>query len=476
MISPSTQNAPAARQRPGAGTERSTFDAATTLLPSEGDEMSAFVPIDGHAGFYRRDGRVMFRFRDRRGRRRWAGAQTIKEAQRRKVELEVDVARGDYHEPSRERFSDYARTWIGTYAGRTARGIQEHTRDDYRRRLEAEAIPFFGEMRLSDIGPRDVKEYALWLAERMGARSGRPVKPDTVRLGVAPVRALLATAAEEGLIRSNPANGLRLSVAQPPLEEGAEEQVKALSEDELAGVLVAAPEEWRLFFTFLAQTGVRIGEAIELRWRDVDLGRRVLHVRRRCYRGRVGPPKSKYGRRQLRLTPALGSALWRLRGPAGEDELVFTAELGGRIDQSNLMRRVLKPAAVEAGLGEWIEDAKARGGRRAETWVGFHTFRHTCATLLFRNGWNAVQVQRWLGHHAPSFTLDRYVHLLDGDVPAPAFFDAIGPGCDPNVTREQRNRPKQADEAPAAAMPLSPPNGPLLPAQPNPAEAVAASS
>jgi hypothetical protein len=50
--------------------------------------------------------------------------------------------------------------------------------------------------------------------------------------------------------------------------------------------------------------------------------------------------------------------------------------------------------------------------------------------LLFRNGWNAVQVQRWLGHHAPSFTLDRYVHLLDGDMPEPAFFDVIGPRCD----------------------------------------------
>jgi len=50
---------------------------------------------------------------------------------------------------------------------------------------------------------------------------------------------------------------------------------------------------------------------------------------------------------------------------------------------------------------------------RADTWVGFHTFRHTCATIRFRRGWNAVQVQRWLGHHSPSFTLDTYVHLLD---------------------------------------------------------------
>ena len=89
-------------------------------------------------------------------------------------------------------------------------------------------------------------------------------------------------------------------------------------------------------------------------------------------------------------------------------DIFFTAERGARIDPSNLMSRVLKQAARTAGVGDW---------------PGFHTFRHTCATLLFRNGWNAVQVQRWLGHHKPSFTLDTYVHLLDEDVPEPPRFE-----------------------------------------------------
>jgi hypothetical protein len=80
------------------------------------------------------------------------------------------------------------------------------------------------------------------------------------------------------------------------------------------------------------------------------------------------------------------------------------SELGHRIDQSNLMSRVLKPAAIATGIGDW---------------PGFHTFRHTSATRLFRDGWNAVQVQRRLGHHKPSFTIDVYVHLLESDEPEP---------------------------------------------------------
>jgi hypothetical protein len=71
--------------------------------------------------------------------------------------------------------------------------------------------------------------------------------------------------------------------------------------------------------------------------------------------------------------------------------------------------RVLKPAAKRAGV----------------PWVGFHTFRHTCATMLFRHGPNAKQAQMWLGHHSPAFTLATYVHLLPDDLPDPGFLDTL---------------------------------------------------
>jgi integrase len=116
----------------------------------------------------------------------------------------------------------------------------------------------------------------------------------------------------------------------------------------------------------------------------------------------VGPPKSRYGRRTVRLSDGTAQRLWRRQAeehPAAED-LVWTAKRGERVNPANVASRVLKPAARKLGLG----------------WVHPHTFRHTCATALFRHGMNAVQVQRWLGHHKPSFTLDTYVHLLDEDL------------------------------------------------------------
>jgi integrase len=46
--------------------------------------------------------------------------------------------------------------------------------------------------------------------------------------------------------------------------------------------------------------------------------------------------------------------------------------------------------------------------------VGFHTLRHTCASLLIESGLNVLRLQRWMSHHSPAFTLEVYGHLLDG--------------------------------------------------------------
>jgi integrase len=56
-------------------------------------------------------------------------------------------------------------------------------------------------------------------------------------------------------------------------------------------------------------------------------------------------------------------------------------------------------------------------------WAGPKTLRHTAATLLFRDGWNPKQVQKFMGHHSAAFTLATYVHLLADDMPEPTFLD-----------------------------------------------------
>lgn len=351
-------------------------------------------------GVYKRGGRYVVIFRDPHGRQRKRSARTLAEARELKAALTADVKRGEYRALSKVTFAEYAAEWIESYQGRTSRGIRPETIADYRNDLERVATPFFGRMQLAAIEPRDVKRLAAELA-------AQGLKPGSVRNLLAPVRALLATAFEEGLIRSNPAAGLRITHRFENDED--ERQTKALNEDELRAFLDEVPGEWRLFFTFLSHTGLRIGEAVALSWADIDFGRRRVNVRRRLYRARLDAPKSRYGRRAVPLSDELSQTLWRFRGAKPDSAPIFASHSGGYLDPSNVAARVLKPAAKKAGV----------------PWMGFHTLRHTCATMLFRHGLNAKQVQMWLGHHSPAFTLATYVHLLPDDLPDPGFLDGL---------------------------------------------------
>jgi integrase len=355
-------------------------------------------------GVYRRGSRYVVVYRDPQGRQRKHAARTLAEARELKATLTADVSRGEYRALSRVTFADYAADWIASYQGRTSRGIRPETLADYRADLERVALPFFGRVQLTAIEPRDIKRLAADLASR-------GLAPSSVRNTLAPMRALLATAFEEGLIRSNPAAGVRL--AQGVERNGGLPQAMALTEDELRALLDAVPVQWRLFFELLAHTGLRIGEAVALTWADVDFGTRRVSVRRRLYRGRLDAPKSRYGIRAVPLSHGLAQALWRRRGTSSDEAPLFASRSGTCLDPSNLAARVLKPAAKQAGV----------------PWVGFHTFRHTCATMLFRNGLNAKQVQMWLGHHSPAFTLATYVHLLPDDLPDPSFLDLLTGGA-----------------------------------------------
>jgi integrase len=377
-------------------------------------------------GIYKRGSRYVVRFRDAAGRQHKRSARTMAEARDLKAALTADVKRGEYRALSRVTFAEYAAEWIETYTGRTSRGIRVETLAGYRDHIEREALPFFGRMQLTAIEPRDVKRYAATLAER-------GLSPSSVRRALAPIRALLATAFEDGVIRSNPAAGLR--IAQRIEDVGGDEKVKALGEPELRALLGELPDEWRLFFELLAHTGLRIGEAVALTWEDVDFAKRRVYVRRRLYRGRFDSPKSRYGRRAVPLSKGLTRRLAHARGTRPNEVPVFPSSRGGYLEPSNLMSRVLKPAARKAGV----------------PWAGFHTFRHTCATMLFRHGMNAKQVQVWLGHHSPAFTLATYVHLLPDDLPGADFLDALtgdGGGHKGATRAPENSRDSEAVEDP----------------------------
>jgi integrase len=310
---------------------------------------------------------------------------------------------GDKRPMSKVRFGDYFGEWIESYTGRTARGFSETTRPEYRRPIEAHAIPKWGAWKLAEVEPADVRE--LFGAMRKDGATTSQIRKLRVALS-----ALFATAVDDGLLRSNPCQGVRIPAGHS--DDPVDDRAKALTREELALLLAAIPEGWQLFFEFLAVTGLRISEAIGLTWEHVDLGDRPhVKVREQFYRGERRRLKSGSGRRDIPLSKAMAARLLAHRRDTykGPKAPVFASEVGTPLNTNNIRNRVLDPAAKSISLS-----------------IGFHAFRHTCASMLFEEGRNVKQVAEWLGHSDPSFTLNTYVHLMDAGVGTGLDLDAQG--------------------------------------------------
>ena len=303
---------------------------------------------------------------------------------------------------------EYAREWVETYQGTGRRGFRQETRDESRRLLERYALSYFPDpTRLTDIGPKQIDGFIGWLVKQPSRRGGT-LTDRSIRNALGPLSSCLATARRHGLIPHNPCTDATLP-HRPRIEED-EDRPRPFPGTAMELVVSLAHADHRLMFELLAATGVRRSELLALEVRHLALDGESPHVkvRQRVRRQRgaglvVGPLKSRHARRDLPLDLPLARRLAAHVAGRDERELMFRSTVGTILDPDNVADRVLAPACAAAGV----------------EWAGFHTFRHTVASRLFAEGRNVVQVQRWLGHHSPSFTLDTYVHLLDGDLGEP---------------------------------------------------------
>ena len=166
----------------------------------------------------------------------------------------------------------------------------------------------------------------------------------------------------------------------------------------LAVVLEMEPRSYALFFT-MARTGVRIGEALALRWDDFDFAARKVRVARGISCGRVETPKS--GRaRSVDMSLVLRDVLQRLdastkaaalKGALPRPEWVFATSEGTFLDRNNVAKAFRRPVK-RAGLPHHSP----------------HDLRHTFASLLLQDGVSLAHVQRMLGHQDPRLTASLY--------------------------------------------------------------------
>jgi integrase len=349
-----------------------------------------------HPGVYRRGAQYVAVYR-RDGRQRKESAATFAEARAIKLARDAE-AREQRRGPT---LHDYALRWVARHAGSGHDTVREQTREEYRRLLATFALSYFPvDVRLADLDRRALQGFIGWLTDRPGRR-GR-LSDRSIRNAMTPLRRCLDVAAGEGLIDSD----LMRSLVLPARRGGrrwAVSERRFLTRVQLGQLLTEIPPAYQPLYVLLASTGLRISEAIALRWCDLDLDSSPprLQVRRAIVRGVTGAPKSYYGARAIPLAEELAGRLHALRPPDAEDEaLVFPNRRGRPLNPNNLRNRVLKPAAKRADVPG----------------VGLHALRHTCASLLIEERTSSLRLQRWMGHHAAAYTLETYGHLINDEL------------------------------------------------------------
>ena len=358
------------------------------------------------------------RFRDHAG--QWRSVQATAEsktAARRRVmaalERELQTSgSGEY--TSRTTFAVVAEDWF-----RQIEDLVEHghrspsTLGLYRHVLDRHVLPGLGSLRLSEISPARIDRFLQDKRRATGystAKLCRSVASGVCGLGV-----------RRDALRSNPVRDVST------LEKRGGREARALTPDECREWLelldsseYAVHKDLPDFVRFLLGTGCRLGEAVGVRWEDVDLDRHVLHVRRTIIRvkgkGLVAKqPKSRSGERALRipfwLVRLLRARRVRYRVSDGP---VFPDSRGGYRDRNNIEK----------------DFRKVREGTPFE-WVVPHTYRKTVATMLDQGGLSARMIADQLGHSRISMTQDVYLgrRVVDGSVASAleGLFDPDGP-------------------------------------------------
>jgi integrase len=231
-------------------------------------------------------------------------------------------------------------------------------------------LPCFGTKSLAEITPRGLADYKVLRRNELAA-------PGTINKELALVRHAFNVAIREWeWCRENPMQKVRLERVHNEID-------RWLASEEEARLLAAAPDWLREIIVFALNTGMRRGEILALRWRDVDFHRGTLVVMHSKNRERRTIPLNNTVFELLATKQAVNGL---------KTELVFTTACGTMIKGPNLVHAFIK-ARERAG----IENFR------------FHDLRHTFATRLVQKGVDTYKVQRLLGHKTAAMT-QRYAH------------------------------------------------------------------
>ncbi|KYP80055.1 tyrosine-type recombinase/integrase [Ferroacidibacillus organovorans] len=328
---------------------------------------------------------------------------TRKDAERYARKMETERDQNTFVEPSKLPLSKFLDTWLDEYVQPR---VAPRTCADYRYAMEKYVIPRMGTITLNRLQgmPMQFQKLINEVANSENQEGQKTIR--TAQYVFTILKQAMKQAHALGLLARNPMEHMKRPRAEV-------KEMRSLTPDEAVRFLEASvSDRLHVLFALMVETGLRPGEALGLRWQDIDLEHRAIFVRHSLERlstgWRLKEPKTKRSRRQIPLTATTANLLrdhrqnqlqerLRSKGKYVDHGFVFATAAGEPLRKNNVLRRHFKPILMAADLSSDIR---------------FYDLRHTCATLLLLAGENPKVVAERLGHASVTMTLDRYSHVL----------------------------------------------------------------
>jgi integrase len=336
-------------------------------------------------------------------------------AEQARIEIEGRVVTGTYSGDAHHiTVRTMAERWRAAgYSPRRADELRSTTAADYETALELYVLPRWGAVRMSDIRAGMLE---IWRNELL--KDG--VGASTVRKALLVVGILFRFAMRDHIVHVNPA-----SFVKKPAVRTRKAAAERLTPEQLGSFFAGLKGRARIVVWIGAATGMREGEIFGLRWGDIDLERRLIHVCRQYTHGEfVEFPKTDAGARDIGIDAKLAAELsvWKLAQEAEHRKagaLVVATSAGGALSASNFLQREFYPALKAAELPR----------------VVFHSLRHTASTILASSTIPPGAVHRILGHASFATTMKLY-----GGLTAEALDSAAGTLAGAFAPQPDKNR------------------------------------
>ncbi|GMA51830.1 site-specific integrase [Alicyclobacillus contaminans] len=332
--------------------------------------------------------------------RKWFGGhKTKKDAEAFLAQKIAEIESGSYVSTPKQKFGEYMREWMQDKRST----LREDTFRSYSWLVNGHIIPKLGNVELAKLTPKHIQDCYRKMQQGDKALSNR-----SVQFAHAIIRQALDRAVKWGWLARNVADAV-----DPPRVERREYKIWT-AEQALQFLESAKSEDSRYWIGFFLaiMTGMRQGEILALRWKDVDFTNQVAIVNGtlKWIDGQplIKEPKTEKSRRAVALSTETVNALRKHKAKQTKERLKMGAEYQ---DHDLVIARpngyYMHPKTFDDA---WYRALKKSGLPR----IRFHDLRHTHASLMLLQGVHPKIVSERLGHSTITITMDTYSHLVPG--------------------------------------------------------------